>query len=285
MLQTNRGLALSLLFLFGCGDSAAPTDASLPDAAFSDAGATDAAVQIDAGTDAGLSGCPRVCQERTRALLNRCFDADNTWTEADCLGVCAEHNLAAEVACFETAGEDCEAAEGCLEEPNPSPVSFEVSGTDAIMRGVIDSQAIAAVRNLIAEHPEVTRIVLQDVPGSLNDNANLRASRLVREAGLNTHVPADGVIASGGVDFFCAGVQRSAEVAAGARLGVHSWGTEEYRGDRVPRDDPAHQSYLDYYAEMGIPASFYWFTLEAAPPEGVHWMSTEEVDRYMLTTE
>jgi hypothetical protein len=31
---------------------------------------------------------------------------------------------------------------------------------------------------------------------------------------------------------------------------------------------------------MGIPADFYWRTLFAAPPEGNHWMTEEELARF-----
>ena len=39
------------------------------------------------------------------------------------------------------------------------------------------------------------------------------------------------------------------------------------------RDHEEHRVYLDFYEEMGIPEAFYWFTLEAASADEVHWMS------------
>lgn len=36
---------------------------------------------------------------------------------------------------------------------------------------------------------------------------------------------------------------------------------------------------------MGIPSDFYWFTLEAAPAESIHWMTEEELFQYHITTE
>lgn len=164
------------------------------------------------------------------------------------------------------------------------PVTFEVDGSDAIMRGVIDARTVDAVEALLRDHPGVTRIVMQDVPGSADDTSNLQASRMIREAGLSTWVPGDGEIASGGVDFFCAGVERGADVAGGARFGVHSWGGFGVSGAKLERDHSDHDPYLEYYEEMGIPASFYWFTLEAASPKDIHWMSAEEIDRYELLT-
>jgi len=42
--------------------------------------------------------------------------------------------------------------------------------------------------------------------------------------------------------------------------------------------------FLDFYREMEIPEEFYWFTLEAAPPQRIHWMSDEEIMHFGLVT-
>lgn len=160
--------------------------------------------------------------------------------------------------------------------------SFEVRGTEAVMRGVIGSTTPGRVLELILEHPEVETLVLEEVPGSMDDEANLRAARYVRRRGLATFVPLGGMVASGGTDFFLAGERRSC--ASGARFGVHSWGGFGQEGADLPRDDPEHERYLDYYREMGTPEAFYWFTLEAAPAEGNHWMSEAELASYGFFT-
>ncbi|MGB0849002.1 MAG: hypothetical protein ACPGSM_19870, partial [Thiolinea sp.] len=128
-----------------------------------------------------------------------------------------------------------------------------------------------------------TTIEMHDVPGSADDDANLIASRIIRTRGINTHVPADGIIASGGVDFYLAGLQRT--LVDGAKIGVHSWADGDGRaGSDYPANDPEHKKYLDYYTEMGIPLEFYWFTLTAAPPEEIHNMTAAEITRYGVTT-
>ena len=159
-----------------------------------------------------------------------------------------------------------------------SAAVFEVAADVAIMTGTIDGTTPDRVASLIAEHPDVRSIVMRDVPGSVNDEANLEAAREVRDAGLSTHLLADSVIASGGTDFFLAGVVRTIE--PGARIGVHSWGGGEWEALDLPRDHEAHRPYLDYYGDMGIPADFYWFTLEAAPADGIHWMTAEELETF-----
>lgn len=161
--------------------------------------------------------------------------------------------------------------------------SFAVVGSTATMTGVIDSTTPEELESLIEDHPEVTTISLADVPGSADDEANIRAARLVRSAGLSTHVPADGEIASGGVDFFLAGVTRTYD--EGARFGVHSWAANDgTEGIDVPVDDAQHQLYLGYYAEVDVPDAFYWFTLEAAPANDIHWMDTAELATYGFAT-
>lgn len=52
----------------------------------------------------------------------------------------------------------------------------------------------------------------------------------------------------------------------------------------MPKTDPAHQDYLSYYADLGIPGAFYWFTLDAAGADEMHWMTASEVARFAMTT-
>ena len=167
--------------------------------------------------------------------------------------------------------------------PRPEDAArFDVRGDTAVMNGVIGPSTPGRVLELVLAHPNVRRIVLEDVPGSMDDDANLRAARLVHRTGIATHVADGAEIASGGVDFFLAGVERS--IGRGARLGVHSWGYEGYQGGDLPRDDPQHDLYLDFYRDVAIDVEFYWYTLEAAPAEGIHWMTPAEIDAFDVVT-
>lgn len=181
----------------------------------------------------------------------------------------------------------CTCAQLEPESPSYEAATFEIEGNIAHMYGVIDHTTPEVVEDLVANHPDVRTIVMMDVPGSADDPANLRAARMVRDHGLNTVVPSNGVIASGGVDFFLAGVEHTAEGCA--KLGVHDWEDEDQnditvRGAEVPRGHEMHTKFLEYYHYVGVPEEFYWFTLEIASPERIHWMSDEEVRRYGLTT-
>ena len=161
--------------------------------------------------------------------------------------------------------------------------SFEVKGELAVMRGVINETTPPRVLELAFMHPGVRTIVLASVPGSIDDVANMRAGRYIRQLGLGTHVPADGEVASGGTDLFLAGEHRSAE--RGARFGIHSWSGGPVPATELPKDHEEHRLYLDFYEEMGIPADFYWRTLSAAPPEGIHWMTEGELEGFNFFTE
>lgn len=163
-------------------------------------------------------------------------------------------------------------------------VDFEVSGNFAIMSGVIDSDIKEKLEKLLNQHPQITTIIMQEVEGSVDDDANLEAARMVRKRGLNTLVPSDGVIASGGTDFFLAGVKRT--VQSGAMIGVHSWaGDDVENAIDLPKDHPEHKRYLEYYKEMNIPSEFYWYTLKSAPSDDIHWMTPFEQQKYMIATE
>ena len=160
---------------------------------------------------------------------------------------------------------------------------FIVDGHQATMFGAIDSTISCRLNQLFSENPEVDTIIMQYVPGSIDDEANLEGARLLREYNINTIVPADGMIASGGTDFFLAGVERTA--AAGAEIGVHSWSNgSDILPIELPRDHEEHQKYLEYYRDMEIPESFYWFTLEAAPAESIHIMTPDEWKQYNIVT-
>ncbi len=52
----------------------------------------------------------------------------------------------------------------------------------------------------------------------------------------------------------------------------------------LPRDDPEHAPYLEYFAAIGISPDFYWFTLEAAPPDGIHYLTPTEMVEFGVVT-
>ena len=162
------------------------------------------------------------------------------------------------------------------------PMSFELDGNKFVANGVIDGDTLDAFEDIVDEHPDIKVLVLQQVDGSVDDEANVEFARIVRELEFTTIVPSDGLIASGGTDLFLAGVKRVLET--GACVGVHSWGAEDFVATELPRSHEEHDRYLDYYDDVGVDEGFYWFTLEAAPADKMHWMSKGEVNKFNVAT-
>lgn len=164
------------------------------------------------------------------------------------------------------------------------PLEFIPDGDALRLQGVIDARAINAFDEAMKSNPNVEQLIFDFVPGSADDESNLELARRVRELELSTTIPDNGLTASGGTDLFLAGTKRSASAAA--CVGVHTWGDQSVGiGSEISEDHPMHQMYLDYYEEMEIPVSFYWFTLDAAGPDDSHWMSIVEIESFQMTTE
>lgn len=150
------------------------------------------------------------------------------------------------------------------------------------MKGVIYAGTLNDIKLLLLENPEIETLVLEDVPGSIDDEVNLAASLEIHRNGIATHIPADGFVASGGTDMFLAGVKRT--IDPGARIGVHSWAGLIDTATDFEKSAEEHQPYLDYYREINIPESFYWYTLEAAAADDIHWMTMAEIQQYQVVT-
>ena len=163
-------------------------------------------------------------------------------------------------------------------------LTFTVNGTRAMMSGTIGSGLAGELQSLRQSNPQVTTIVMVDVPGSVDDIAAIAAYPLIRQFGWSTEVPANGSIASGGVDFFVAGVSR--RVIAGGSLGVHAWSDGTNSATDFPPSDPQHQLYINYYRSIGLsdPSGFYFFTINAAPASSIHNMTRAEIARFGLET-
>ena len=164
--------------------------------------------------------------------------------------------------------------------------SIEIEGSDAVLSGTLGTGTYVQLRDLVGTEPDVERLVLDQVPGSANDAINLHNGYLVREAGLDTFIPADGEVASGGTDLFLAGTRRTIE--DGAFYGVHSWCCEDgVEGADLPRDDPSHDPFLTYMLTMLGDAGpdFYYFTLDAAPADDLYPMTREDLIEFGVVTE
>lgn len=169
-----------------------------------------------------------------------------------------------------------------LMRPRPPTLEFFPSGEVATVIGRTDSYSHNLVKDFVRENPQVKTLILQSMPGTEDVVTNTRLVRDIREAGLSTHVPANGRIASGAVDWFIAGKTRT--IDCGAMIGVHSWGSPlGARGDQT-LFDPQRLMQRDFLKDMGVDPDFYEFTRAAAGPDEMHWLSVDEMLRFGLLT-
>ncbi|WP_282153439.1 alpha/beta hydrolase [Ruegeria atlantica] len=160
-------------------------------------------------------------------------------------------------------------------------------GDQFVLTGIIDETTLDVIREARQGTPGISTISLQNVPGSANDEASLsKLTHYIRAENLDTIVPSDGIVASGGTDMALMG--RRHVIEPGACVGVHSWAAGVFglavdTGADLPRDAPEHQLYLKFYDSIGINRDFYWFTLEVAGPDDVHWMTPAEINRFGLS--
>jgi hypothetical protein len=154
------------------------------------------------------------------------------------------------------------------------------------MDGVIGKNSLKHFNKLKNQFPNVKLISIKNCDGSKDDETNLKLSLLVHQFGINTHLEEGGIIASGGVDFFLAGIKRSKDI--NTKIGVHSWSDGNKEATDFPNDHANHQPYIEYYQNIGFTvqeaSDFYFFTIESAAANSIHWMTDEEIVKYKILT-
>lgn len=160
------------------------------------------------------------------------------------------------------------------------------ANTAAVM-GSTNSNSPADFARMRTAFPGISMLELIDAPGTVNDIANLKVGRMIRAAGISTHVPANGSVRSGAVELFLAGKTRTME--PGAQFAVHSWRDERGRGpqDFAP-EDPANRLYTAFYEDMGMSQAdaraFYDMT-NSVPHSGALWFGPEVMRGWIASGE
>ncbi|WP_191602285.1 alpha/beta hydrolase [Marinomonas algicola] len=162
-------------------------------------------------------------------------------------------------------------------------LTFFIEDNTAYISGVLGHNSRDDLSSIINNNPNVSTLALVDIQGSLDQQETMEAARLIRRLKLDTRIVKTGYVVSGGVDLFLGGVNRTIEPGAG--VGVHSW-LDKYGVDPQTLNiaDPIHATYVNFYLEMGVPERFYWFSLDASPPERVYFLSPEEIYDFNLVT-
>ena len=148
--------------------------------------------------------------------------------------------------------------------------------------GETDATTPGYFRAMMRDFPDLEQLDMVECPGTRDDRANLQVGRMIRAAGLVTHVPAVGSVRSGAVELFLAGVER--DIAQGAEFAVHSWMDAYGReADDFAMHAQENRQYLDYYREMGMSAeqarSFYAFT-NSVPHARALWLDASDMRRW-----
>ena len=159
------------------------------------------------------------------------------------------------------------------------------NATTAELRSETDSATPNQFRAMLTAYPQIKLIRMIECAGTVDDDANLQVARMIRKAGISTHVPAGGSVRSGGVELFMAGLHHTHDV--GAEFGVHSWADDAgHQARDFVTNDPVRADYIRYYQDVGLPAdkatAFYAFT-NATPFEQIHYMTEGELVRFGLT--
>ncbi len=177
--------------------------------------------------------------------------------------------------------------------PIPTPTKtvygqFEVQADNSIiMTGNVSAATASDLEELILDHADAKLIIMKNCSGVHLNEATLEAARLVRSAKMDTHLAADGVISRGGLNFFIAGINRSADT--GGQMAVSSWKDE--MGNEATSygfGDNAHLNYLNFYAEMGFQwleaSDFYFFSIQAADSNNLFFLTDDLIANYRLLT-
>lgn len=166
-----------------------------------------------------------------------------------------------------------------------------VDGKSLYLLGTFDEYTSDKVIAILKSYPNVERIVLTANGGSINDQDTIKLGHYIRRQGLDTHLIANGVAASGGVSLYLAGVNRS--VGEGAHIGVHAWAQCSGDGESLeckqansfPKDDDAHDLHRDYIHQMLGSDHFYWFSIASAPHNSIYWLSERDLERFKITNQ
>ncbi len=152
------------------------------------------------------------------------------------------------------------------------------------MNGTINSSSLVNFNKLHAKYPNVKTINIKNCDGSSDDEVNLKLSKKVHDLNISIHLLDNAEIASGGVDFFLAGIKRTR--ANNTRIGVHSWAGNNATATDFPVGHSNHLPYINYYKSIGFidvdAKAFYYFTINAAPASSIHWMTEEEILKYKI---
>lgn len=170
--------------------------------------------------------------------------------------------------------------------PQPDPearLNLVVEDTIAYAYGGTDANSFNDIRRQLDANPQIDTIVLKHIPGTKHLGENTRIAQMIRARGINTHLERNSFIASGGVDLFLAGQQRTME--CGAQIGVHSWQDSAGESPRTLGFDPIEDQMARFHASLDVDPAFYAFARDAAPHKSLYFLSRDDLKKFNLLTD
>lgn len=153
-----------------------------------------------------------------------------------------------------------------------------------ILNGAINSSALKEFKKLNNLNPNITYLEIINCEGSINDEINLKLAKYIHDNNFNIHLKDYGIVASGGTDLFLAGKKRTK--GKNTKIGVHSWAGDDVTATDFPLGHSNHLPYIKYYKSIGLTndsaKAFYYFTINAASANNIHWMTEEEIRKYKI---
>ena len=162
-----------------------------------------------------------------------------------------------------------------------------LNDTTIEMNGDMGGRINKQFEKIIDKHPNIRLLVMQECPGSRDDESMMVAARLLRSLQINTHLVSDGKIESGAVDFYLAGKKRTLE--QGGKFGVHAWSSGSKSATEYSFGHKEHDLYINYYKDIGYSQTeaeeMYYFIINAASADDIHWMTDQEINQYNFITQ
>ncbi len=162
---------------------------------------------------------------------------------------------------------------------------YILNDTTIVMNGDMGSRVDNQFDRLIAKYPNIKLMIMEDCPGSRNDEQMFKAALQLHNLSINTHLPSNGKIQSGAVDLYLSGNKRTLE--QGAKIGIHAWSDGSGSATDYPTNHSEHELYINFYKAIGCSQQeaedLYFFIINAAAPEDIHWMTDQEIDQFNIT--
>ena len=139
------------------------------------------------------------------------------------------------------------------------------------------------LKDILNANPNIKNLNLNSIGGNLDEA--FRISEIIIEFNLNTKVV--GSCFSSCTIIFLAGNKRTLE--QGGKFGVHAWSSGSKSATEYSYGHKEHNLYINYYKDIGYSQTeaeeMYFFIINAASADDIHWMTDQEINQYNFITQ